>query len=406
MLGALGRALEPTGSWAQEAAVSRYGRQMARSLFDRIRSVFLADPTGPQDEKRSAATPAAVEPALPASDGGQPPDSSPTLPSRPRGFYSMGDAEFERHLATERAKDARYEPTTESLPRSRLLSKAAEAATVRVDEAGLPNVHLVEVNSQLALAVPDGRLVDRKATSLYRYDLFLVAVRGTGHYVDANLQATTTAGTVLGLRRDPDNAHDSNALAVIDPVTGSQLGWVNKLNASRLAKRLDGGEEFRVLSLCGSPKGKVGDPLVILVTRPDLLDHLRMATPGSAADAPLGQVEEEWVRTDPAVRAEDRWRAGTPPVHGLAKQSHKAPEIAEVRAGQLLRVERVEKQWFVYNADGLTLGALRWRLIDSGKLDRRLGAPMVYPDRGVLHVTRLLQANGVVVDFGGYVDPE
>ncbi len=318
-------------------------------------------------------------------------------------LYAMRDDEFERYVSVDRARDAQHEPTTTSLPRSRVLSRESEAEVVRVDSAGLPNLHLVCLNGQMAVAVPDGRLIDPKSISIHRHDLFLIGVRGRSYHQAANLSVDTKAGTRLELLREPDNEHDPNAVAVVAPQTGDRLGYVNKLNAKRLAKRLDAGEELAVLSLRGSPEGKDGDLLMVLVTRPEILAHLqRPISPAAQSES----VREERVETDPDVLAEDRWKAGTPPVHGLAKQAEKSREVANVRTGQELRVELVGKRWLVYGTAGGVLGQLRWRPADNGKVDPRFGTPIAYPTRGVLHVTRLRKEGGRVVDFGGYVTPE
>ena len=372
------------------------------SVWTRVRSLFTRDSLTPRSQ-----APTATSSELDAQLGRgvrpayreEPPQPNAPTASKADDLYSMSNAEFGRHLAADRARDAQYAPTTEPLPRSRLLSRAAEAEAVQIDESGHPNLHLVAVNGQLALAVPNGRLVDRKANSAYRHDVFLIGVRGTSYYEAANLSTETSAGTQLGLRRDPDNEHDKNAIAVVDQGTGEQLGWVNKLNAKRLAKRLDSGEELVVLSLCGSPIGKNGDTLVVLVTRPDILTHLQRAQPpGAPVTSQDEYVNQEWVRIDPDVLAEDRWKAGTPPVHGLSKRVDRAPEVANVRIGQEVQVERTDKHWLVIDDSGVVLGQLRWRGGDAQHSK--------YPARGVLHVTRLLKENDAVVDFGGYVVPQ
>lgn len=136
----------------------------------------------------------------------------------------MSDEEFERYRAEDQARDAQDEPTTNSLPSSRLLSKEAESDVVQIDGTGLPNLHLVYVNGQLALAVPDGHLIDPKSSSIYRHDLFVVSVRGRAYCEAANLSATTKAGTRLKLRREPDDEHDPNAVAVVAPPAGKRSG--------------------------------------------------------------------------------------------------------------------------------------------------------------------------------------
>ena len=56
---------------------------------------------------------------------------------------------------------------------------------------------------------------------------------------------------------------------------GACLGYVNKQNAARIAKRLDAGEDLVAITLSGSPRGQADDPVTVLITTPELLAHLR-----------------------------------------------------------------------------------------------------------------------------------
>jgi hypothetical protein len=54
-------------------------------------------------------------------------------------------------------------------------------------------------------------------------------------------------GTPLELRRDPDNEHDPNAIAV--HAGGEQVGWVPRELAAELAPELDEGRAWSALVL-------------------------------------------------------------------------------------------------------------------------------------------------------------
>ncbi|UJH70060.1 HIRAN domain-containing protein [Ornithinimicrobium sp. INDO-MA30-4] len=231
-----------------------------RPLFDRIRSRFSASKPHAQQKvmpNRSGTTsgPVSAVELTPKVAALNEPNSVDESRPAPESSNQRGtrEASSEKDLAAGQDEGSRYEPTTGSLPQSRLLTKAAEADTVYVDTAGLPNLRLTRINGQYALTVPDGRIVSPKSTSIYRYDLFIITVRGRAYYEDGNLATSTTAGTHLGLRRDPDNEHDINAIAVMDSSFVHQIGWVNKVNAKRLSKRMDSGESFAAVSLRGSP---------------------------------------------------------------------------------------------------------------------------------------------------------
>jgi hypothetical protein len=54
-------------------------------------------------------------------------------------------------------------------------------------------------------------------------------------------------GSALELRRDRDNEHDPNAIAVY--AGGEQVGWVPRELAAELAPRLDQGETWSAIVL-------------------------------------------------------------------------------------------------------------------------------------------------------------
>lgn len=86
--------------------------------------------------------------------------------------------------------------------------------------------------------------------------LFDFAIAGGWyHGLGAALKAGLGPGTALTLRREADNPHDPNAIAVHGP-DGARLGYVPRRGNAGLAARMDAGAQVRaeVLALTdGSP---------------------------------------------------------------------------------------------------------------------------------------------------------
>jgi hypothetical protein len=55
-------------------------------------------------------------------------------------------------------------------------------------------------------------------------------------------------GSALTLRREPDNEHDPNAIAV-RTASGAQLGWVPREVAAQVAPQLDAGRPWAAVAL-------------------------------------------------------------------------------------------------------------------------------------------------------------
>jgi HIRAN domain len=95
-----------------------------------------------------------------------------------------------------------------------------------------------------------GRYVARDDPSLAARGLRVMGVAGAGaHHTDALAADSVAPGRPLELRRDPANAHDPNAIAVHDPVSGEQVGWVPREVAAELAGELDAGRRWAAVAL-------------------------------------------------------------------------------------------------------------------------------------------------------------
>jgi hypothetical protein len=94
-----------------------------------------------------------------------------------------------------------------------------------------------------------GRYLGRDAPELAEAGLRVAGVAGAARHHDEALQSDGAApGRPLVLRRDADNPHDPNAIAV-DTADGAQLGWVPRELAVELAADLDAARPWSALVL-------------------------------------------------------------------------------------------------------------------------------------------------------------
>ena len=94
-----------------------------------------------------------------------------------------------------------------------------------------------------------GRYLARDDPQLAARGLRVAAVAGAGrHHADALASDAAEPGRRLKLRRDPDNPHDSDAIAVHTD-DGQQVGWVPRELAAQIASELDAGREWSAVVL-------------------------------------------------------------------------------------------------------------------------------------------------------------
>lgn len=231
-------------------------------IFDRLRAAF-----GTQDQPNSteAAEPETASAAQPLA---------PVAELRKRDAHTWTDAEFEAVLAVEREDERRYARRSTAIRREEYLSPDLEAKYVTLDEAGMPNLRLVRHRGQLVLSVPGG-LVSFRSRTLPALGIYTFRVRGVSYHEQAIEAASLSPGAKLRLVREPENEFDPNAIAVHPNCGRGPLGYVNKQNAARIARRPDAGEDLVAITLSGSPRGSLGDPVTVLITTPGTLAHLR-----------------------------------------------------------------------------------------------------------------------------------
>jgi hypothetical protein len=98
---------------------------------------------------------------------------------------------------------------------------------------------------------PDsGEYLARDAPRLDELGLRVAGVAGAGaHHTEALQTGDVAPGEPLELRRDADNPHDPNAVAVHPAGGGEQVGWVPREVAAELAPELDAGRAWSAVVL-------------------------------------------------------------------------------------------------------------------------------------------------------------
>jgi HIRAN domain-containing protein len=101
------------------------------------------------------------------------------------------------------------------------------------------------------LVDPDsGDYLARDAPELADRGLRVAGVAGAArHHADALQSDAVAPGRELSLRRDKENPHDPNAIAVHPADGGEQVGWVPREIAAELAPDLDAGRPWSAVVL-------------------------------------------------------------------------------------------------------------------------------------------------------------
>ena len=95
----------------------------------------------------------------------------------------------------------------------------------------------------------EGDYLARDAPELAERGIRVAGVAGAAaHHAEALAQEDVAPGKPLELRRDPDNEHDPNAIAV-HADNGEQVGWVPREVAAELAPQLDAGGAWSAIAL-------------------------------------------------------------------------------------------------------------------------------------------------------------
>jgi HIRAN domain len=133
------------------------------------------------------------------------------------------------------------------------------------------------------LVDPDsGDYLARDAPELADRGLRVASVAGAGrHHAAALESADVGPGRPLRLRRDVENPHDPNAIAVHPADGGEQVGWVPREVAAELAPEIDAGRPWSAIVLREqrpSPRDPRSGLTMLLATAPAIDLRVR---PGS-----------------------------------------------------------------------------------------------------------------------------
>ncbi|CAM3194674.1 HIRAN domain-containing protein [Nocardioides dubius] len=160
-----------------------------------------------------------------------------------------------------RAKRAGYVARTE------YLSPEEEADVLVSPSGGLPDLWLEHVRDRLLVVSPRGWVNPRSRTAASRAGLWSFGVRGTSHHERAARAGDFRPGAPVVLVREPQNAHDPNAIGVYASGATELAGYVPRGFAKRLTPILDGGADMVAVSTRGGGPGEDTTPQVLVVER-------------------------------------------------------------------------------------------------------------------------------------------
>ncbi len=142
-----------------------------------------------------------------------------------------------------------------------------EARHLTRDAGGLPTLRLVDSGDRLSVWSPidGGALLNPKGAGLRRFGLVATYGRGSTHHATAYRAADLRKGKPVELRRESDNPHDKNAVALNVPGAREAFGYVQKGRAPAVARRMDAGETMAGVSLRGPGPRSDDDTAFILI---------------------------------------------------------------------------------------------------------------------------------------------
>lgn len=136
-----------------------------------------------------------------------------------------------------------------------LSAEEADQLIVPDEDGHLP----VRISDGFFVHIPTGKRVKPASRAVRRHGLTAFNVRGVAYHEAGHRAADTRPGKPAYLKREPDNEHDANAVAVYgvaDTGRRRKIGYVNKGLARSVAKRLDSGEKISAWFMRGDPPGE------------------------------------------------------------------------------------------------------------------------------------------------------
>jgi hypothetical protein len=157
--------------------------------------------------------------------------------------------------------------------RSEYVPKENEARYLTRDANGLPELRLVDAGDRLVIWSPrdGGALINAKNPGIRHLGLYASYARGSNHYASAYRAADLSKGRWVDLKREADNRHDRNAVAMCAPGSRVPFAYVQRGRAPAVARRMDTGEDMAAVSMRGPGKGGDDDAAFVLIgSRADL----------------------------------------------------------------------------------------------------------------------------------------
>ena len=153
-------------------------------------------------------------------------------------------------------------------------------------DGGMPTLHLIRYRDSSGESVlrlcedSTGLLVGPTDRRLAAAGIYVSNLQGEAYYKAACKAGDFSPGTTVRLKREPENPHDSFAVAVTaDDDDAKVAAYVNKQKARTLSKLLDSGVELRAVSLRGTGQYTPCQQIAILAARPDVVAHLLSPRP-------------------------------------------------------------------------------------------------------------------------------
>lgn len=228
-------------------------------MWERFKSAFVSEKTVEQVDRAAQSAP--IQPARPA------PQRQPEVLEESTSYKQSAATVRFYEAERERAKAAGQ--TVKGYRAGYISADDAKAQLVPGPD-GLPPLKLVTSNNGLDLALPDGKLIDYNTLALRHLHIFAFRVVGMGYYEDPEKPFKFRNGQRVAVKREADNEHDANAVAITTGRAATKIGYVNKQRAKWVADLLDKGQELDGIVI----QTKSSSPRVLLTT-PEILAHLR-----------------------------------------------------------------------------------------------------------------------------------
>ena len=152
-------------------------------------------------------------------------------------------------------------------------------------DGGPPLLHLIRYYSggEHVLRLCEdatGLLVGPTDRRLAPAGIYVSNLRGESYHKTACRRGDFSPGTAVRLKREPNNPHDTFAVAVTADDDGAPVAaYVNKAKARTLAKLIDQDADLVAVSLRGTSSNTSCEQISVLVTRPEVLGHLLSPRP-------------------------------------------------------------------------------------------------------------------------------